>query len=184
MRTSWFCLLLGLAAPLRAQPAGAPVRGEIELAIDLGHTRYASPTVRRDGGRLGLFFARHLTPRAAWTFDITCTGGTPAGASEDESFTLCTGSLGARLDVAVTRRVSPYLRVAHGQAQLDALAELDVYDIDARGGATTFAVGGRGAMGNSARMGWRVELAFVHHDLLGGPATHRSVALGVTWRAR
>lgn len=178
----WFFLALPTA--LVAQPTPAPSRGTIELAADLGHTRFASANVRPDGSRLGLFFARHVGRRTAWTVDITCTGGIPAGSTEDDSFTICTGSLGVRLDVATTRRTRPYLRAAHGQAQLDAIAEPDVFNIDDRGGATTAAVGVRGAFAKAARAGWHIELAFVRHDLLGGPATHRSVGFGVTWRAR
>lgn len=178
---AWFALLAPL--PLHGQAATRPARGAIELAVDLGHTRFASAVARRDGSRLGLLFARHLSPRGAWTFDITCTGGIPAGQGEDESFTICTGSLGARFDVATMRRTRPYVRAAYGQAQLDALAELDVFDIDDRGGATTVALGGRGALAHGGRIGWRAELAFVRHDLLGGLATHRSLAVGVSWHA-
>lgn len=176
-------ILLAVPPRLAGQAAIAPARGAIELAVDLGHTRFASSIVRPDGSRLGLLFARHLTPRTAWTFDITCTGGIPAGRGEDDAFTICTGSLGARVDVATTRSTRPYLRVAHGQAQLDALAHADVFDIDDRGGATTVAMGGRGALARRGRVGWRAELAFVRHDLLGGPATHRSLAVGVSWHA-
>jgi hypothetical protein len=178
-------LALILTAPLAAQPTFAPAeRGAIELAADLGWVRYDAGVVRPDGGRLGLFFSRHLTPRLAWTFDITCTGGTPVGASEMDSFTICTGSLGAQQEFAVMRRVRPYVRGSAGQAQLDWQAELDLFDIDERSGATLVAVGSRIALGHRGRFALRAEAAWMRHDLLDGPATHRAIALGITWRAR
>lgn len=184
-----------VASPIAAQeppastaPAprtfGPPERHTIELAADMGWTRYGSDVVRPDGGRFGFFFARHLTPRLAWTFDITCTGGTPAGAPADDSFTICTGSLGLQAEAMVTRRVRPYVRASAGQAQLDLLAELDVFDIDERGGATLAAIGSRFALGRTGRYGLRAEVAWARNDVLGGPATHRSIALGITGRLR
>lgn len=183
-RVPWRALLLlGVPLPVAAQPTPAPpARGAIELVVDLGWVRYDADVVRPDGGRFGLFFGRHLTPRLAWTFDITCTGGTPAGAGEMDSFTICTGSLGAQQELAVTRRMRPYVRASAGQAQLDWQAELDVFDIDERSGATLVAVGSRFALGQGGRFALRAEAAWMRHDLLAGPATHRAVALGITWR--
>lgn len=178
-------LALAFPIPLAAQAITAPPeRGAMELAADLGWVRYDADAVRPDGSRFGLFFGRHLTPRVAWTFDITCTGGTPAGAPESDSFTICTGSLGAQQEFAVSRRVRPYVRASAGQAQLDWQAELDVFDIDDRSGATLVAVGSRVALGRRGRFALRAEAAWMRHDLLAGPATHRAVALGITWRAR
>jgi len=189
----WRALIATLAlirtVPLAAQPTVPPTvppaeRGAIELAVDLGWVRYDSGVVRPDGGRFGLFFGQHVTPRLAWTFDITCTGGTPVGASETDSFTICTGSLGAQQEFAVMRRVRPYVRASAGQAQLDWQAELDVFDIDERSGATLVAVGSRFALGHRGRVALRAEAAWMRHDLLDGPGTHRAIALGITWRAK
>lgn len=187
MRRRWLVILplAACAGPASAQaPLPPPARGALEFAIDIGHTRYATDVVRPDGMRLGLFLTRHFTPRIAGTFDITCTGGSPAGAPADESFTICTGAVGAQLEAGVSRRARPYLRAAYGQAQLDASAAEWQFDIDDRGGATTAAAGIRFPFGRSGRFAGRLEAAWVRHDLVGGPATHRSVALGVACRFR
>jgi len=168
-------------APRHFEP---PARGAVQLGVDLGHTRFAVSGIRPDGTRFSMFLGAHLTPRVAWTFDITCLGGTPVGALEDQGFTICTGSLGGQLEVGVTSHVRPYLRAGLGQSQLDWQAELDVFDIDERGGATTAALGTRVTLGRTGRYALRAEIAWMRDDVLGVGATHRSIALGIAYRMR
>jgi hypothetical protein len=170
----------GLAPAARAQEVGR--KRDFEVGMDFGWTGFRSAAVTPNGSRLSVNGAYFVSRGVALLADITCLGGTERGAVDDAGFTMCTGSLGATLDVRVLPGLVPYLRLGFGQTQLDRGAQAGVFDIEERSAALLAGAGARCYLGSRRRVAVRLDALWTRTDVFGGRATHPSVAFGVVYR--
>jgi opacity protein-like surface antigen len=178
-----FALLALAPWPAGAARAQENVRqGDVAVGMDFGWTGFHSAVVEANGSRLAVWADWSLTRALALEADITCLGGNeraPAGAA---NFTLCTGSLGAALDLRRQGRLVPYLRASVGQSQLDRGAQAGVFAIDARSLAWQAGGGVRLYLGAKRRFALRLDARWLRTGVFDGWATHASVAAGATYR--
>jgi hypothetical protein len=168
------------AGPARAQDVGR--KRDFEVGMDFGWTGFRSAAAEPNGSRLSLNGAYFLARGVALLADITCLGGTERGVVANPGFTMCTGSLGATLDVRVLPGLVPYLRLGFGQTQLDRGAQAGVFDVEERSAALLAGAGARLYLGSRRKLAVRLDALWTRTDVFGGRATHPSVALGVVYR--
>lgn len=174
------CLLVLPAAPARAQETLR--RGDVTVGMDLGWTGYGSGAVEPSGVRFAVFADWAVLRLLALESDITCLGGDERGTTGAANFTLCTGSLGAKLYAPTRGRLTPYLRVAVGEAQLDRAARAGVYQIDERSLALEGGAGTRWQLGTKRRWALRFDARLLRCGFFGEPRTNGSAALGIVYR--
>jgi hypothetical protein len=174
------CLVALAAPPARAQETLR--RGDVTVGLDLGWTGYGSNAVEPSGARFAMYADWAVLRLLALEADISCQGGDERGATGPANFTLCTGSLGAKLYAPTRGRLMPYLRAAVGDAQLDRAAQQGVYQIDERSLALEAGAGVRWQLGAKRRWALRVDARVVRCRFYGEQATNGSVALGIAYR--
>ena len=182
-RTRALCLLLALgvlAAPAWAQESVR--KGDWEVGMDIGWTGFHSALIRPNGSRLSVYGGYFLTRGIELVADITCLGGDERAATDSPTFTMCTGNIGAALNLPLRPNLVPYVRVSVGQAQLDRGAQTGVFQIEDRSAALHVAAGSRIAFGRRKRVALRVDALWTRNGLFDQWSTHASVALGVVYR--
>jgi hypothetical protein len=150
--------------------------------MDIGWTGFHSALIVPNGSRLSVYGGYFLTRGVELVADITCLGGDERAAGSSPTFTMCTGNIGAALNVPVRPNLVPYLRVGVGQAQLDRGAQAGVFQIEGRSAALHVAAGSRIAFGQRRRVALRVDALWTRNGLFDQWSTHATLALGVVYR--
>ena len=182
-RTGTLTLLLALGisgGPAWAQ--GAVRKGDVEVGMDIGWTGFHSDLIKPNGSRLSAYGGYFLTRGFELVADITCLGGDERAPTAGPTFTMCTGNIGAALNLPVRPNLVPYVRIGVGQAQLDRGAQAGVFDIEDRSAALHVAAGSRIAFGKRRRVAVRVDALWARNGLFDHWSTHTSLALGVVYR--